>query len=206
MAVRQQIRAPATRSSSLLHCSRQAGSSATSLQQQQQQQQQHTLHMPAHEIWAGMCSRQRLAALQFIWGGRNNTAYFEDGWSFSLSNHSWTELHADPAVHQPRARDHLGAFYHAGSVWIYGACPPGVCASPQHAVRSLWGFVFPADIYTCGTGSGCGADVCLGPYSGAMSRGWPDVPIMTLEALPTLGRVGGLHMDPFPMSLGCCCF
>ena len=57
---------------------------------------------------------------QFIWGGRNDTTYFEDGWAFSLSNHSWTELRADPAVHQPRARDHLGAFYHEGSVWIYG--------------------------------------------------------------------------------------
>ena len=70
------------------------------------------------------CCAHRLGMMaecvQFIWGGRNSTDYFEDGWVFHVANRSWTELAADPTVHQPRARDHLGAFYYQGSVWIYG--------------------------------------------------------------------------------------
>ena len=95
---------------------------------------------PPHASPPTLITKSHLT-LQFIWGGRNDTAYFEDGWSFSLSNHSWTELHADPAVHQPRARDHLGAFYHDGSVWIYGTCLytclPSCCEVPVRGFGPL---------------------------------------------------------------------
>ena len=59
-------------------------------------------------------------ALQFIWGGRNDSAYMEDGWLFHLANNTWEEVLADETVHQPRGRDHMGAFYFDGAVYMYG--------------------------------------------------------------------------------------
>ena len=57
----------------------------------------------------------------FVWGGRNDTQYLEDGWLFHLANNTWEAVPANSSIHQPRGRDHMGAFHWGGSVWLYGA-------------------------------------------------------------------------------------
>ncbi|KAK9804969.1 hypothetical protein WJX73_005509 [Symbiochloris irregularis] len=60
--------------------------------------------------------------LLFIWGGRNDTAYFGNApWVFSLQSRQWTHwLPSNPSSPSPGSRDHLGAFYYNGRVYIYG--------------------------------------------------------------------------------------
>ena len=93
--------------------------------------------LPVQFIWGGgtddghhedastqPCSGSREAVwlpAEFVWGGRTDEGYLEDGWLFHVGNSTWQEVPAVPSVHQPQGRDHMGAFYWQGAVYLYGA-------------------------------------------------------------------------------------
>ena len=62
-----------------------------------------------------------LTCLQVIFGGRNNFGYFNDVWAWRINTGTWEQWSAEDEV-APIGRDHFGAVYDAGHVYIFGAC------------------------------------------------------------------------------------
>lgn len=63
----------------------------------------------------------RLDCAQVIFGGRSDIDYFNDVWAYRLSTatwEDWTPVAAESAA--PLGRDHFGAVYNAGHIYIYG--------------------------------------------------------------------------------------
>lgn len=65
---------------------------------------------------------------QVIFGGRNDISYFNDVWAYQLSTASWENW--TPGTDQspaPLGRDHFGAVYDAGHIYIYGLSSMAAC-------------------------------------------------------------------------------
>ena len=59
--------------------------------------------------------------MQVIFGGRNGVGYFNDVWAFRLSTGVWEEwTPTDGTAASPMGRDHFGAVYDAGHMYIFG--------------------------------------------------------------------------------------
>ncbi len=64
---------------------------------------------------------RRDCCLQVIFGGRNGVGYFNDVWAFRLSTGVWEEwTPTDGNAASPMGRDHFGAVYDAGHMYIFG--------------------------------------------------------------------------------------
>lgn len=58
---------------------------------------------------------------QVIFGGRNDIGYFSDVWAYRLSTASWEDWTPGTVKSSaPLGRDHFGAVYNAGHIYIYG--------------------------------------------------------------------------------------
>ena len=55
-----------------------------------------------------------------IFGGRNGIGYFNDVWAYRLSTKLWEEWTPEGNAPSPMGRDHFGAVYDAGHVYIFG--------------------------------------------------------------------------------------
>ena len=67
---------------------------------------------------------QCVLCCQVIFGGRDGVGYFDDVWAFRLSTgqwESWTPTNSNAA--SPMGRDHFGAVYDSGHMYIYGEPP-----------------------------------------------------------------------------------
>lgn len=59
--------------------------------------------------------------MQVIFGGRNGVGYFNDVWAFRLSTGVWEEwTPSDGNAVSPMGRDHFGAVYDTGHMYIFG--------------------------------------------------------------------------------------
>lgn len=76
---------------------------------------------------------------QVIFGGRNGIGYFDDVWAYRLSTASWEDWTpttvGSPA---PIGRDHFGAVYDSGHIYIYGMSSMATCNA--HRVLALCTF------------------------------------------------------------------
>ena len=65
---------------------------------------------------------------QVIFGGRNDISYFNDVWAYQLSTASWEDWTPGTAESPaPLGRDHFGAVYDAGHIYIYGLSSMAAC-------------------------------------------------------------------------------
>jgi len=75
----------------------------------------------------------KVSCCQVIWGGRDESQYFDDLWAFDIHTGVWEEWGQDSPV-KPSARNHLGGFVSDGLLYIYGAFRPPLpfsCFEPR---------------------------------------------------------------------------
>ncbi|KAL3159814.1 hypothetical protein ABBQ38_010219 [Trebouxia sp. C0009 RCD-2024] len=89
-----------------------------------------------------------------IFGGRNGIGYFDDVWAYRLSTASWEDWTpttvGSPA---PIGRDHFGAVYDSGHIYIYGG-RGGSSYGQSKALDDVWRFTVASRSWTQLTTSG----------------------------------------------------
>ena len=82
-------------------------------------ERRHTVLQQLLHFWL-ITSFTAVACLQVISGSRNNSGYFNDVWAWKINTGTWEQWSAENEV-APIGRDHFGAVYDAGHVYIFGA-------------------------------------------------------------------------------------
>jgi len=74
-----------------------------------------------------------------IFGGRNGLGYFNDVWAFRLSTGEWEDwTPTDGNAPSPMGRDHFGAVYDAGHMYVYGeSCSVATCTICSHHTHCI---------------------------------------------------------------------
>ncbi|DBA86214.1 hypothetical protein WJX77_007436 [Trebouxia sp. C0004] len=83
-----------------------------------------------------------------IFGGRNGVGYFNDVWAFRLSTgvwEDWTPTGGNAA--SPMGRDHFGAVYDAGHMYIFGG-RGGSSYGKSQPLGDLWRFTIASKTWT----------------------------------------------------------
>eukprot|EP00887_Chlorella_sp_A99_P006293 scaffold3.g6293.t1 len=74
-----------------------------------------------------------------VYGGRNNSHYFGDVWAFDLSKLVWEDLTPAPPAPTPWPRDHHGAAFSGGRLFVLGGRSGADHATAQ-PLRDVWSF------------------------------------------------------------------
>ncbi|DBA73141.1 TPA: hypothetical protein ACH3X2_010076 [Trebouxia sp. C0005] len=83
-----------------------------------------------------------------VFGGRNGIGYFNDVWAFRLSTGVWEEwTPTDGNAASPMGRDHFGAVYDAGHMYIFGG-RGGSSYGKSQPLGDLWRFTIASRTWT----------------------------------------------------------
>ncbi|DBB10023.1 TPA: hypothetical protein ACH3X3_001610 [Trebouxia sp. C0006] len=83
-----------------------------------------------------------------IFGGRNGVGYFNDVWAFRLSTGVWEEwTPSDGNAVSPMGRDHFGAVYDTGHMYIFGG-RGGSSYGKSQPLGDLWRFTIASRTWT----------------------------------------------------------
>ena len=63
--------------------------------------------------------RGSICCCQVVWGGRDESQYFDDVWAFDVHAREWEEWGLDSPI-KPSARNHLGGFLSNDTFYISG--------------------------------------------------------------------------------------